>query len=481
MRKRRIRPFSLFLVFFSLGPLLSQERFRKSPPFPEPLQELNLPAVEYATLTNGLTLCVAFRENATLIGLQLVVLAGESSSPQNLPGIATFTSHMIDRGTPSLSSSEIEEKIESIGGNFSISTSYDYSVFSLSFLEEYLDEALEILSQMILQPTFLEREVDNVKRTLFYDLLRKGRDPEFLAKRQLLQLLFVGHPYRNSTFNEDSIKAISQKDVIAFFDKYYRPNNAFLVLTGNLNLTTATKKVSHYLNTWQKKDIEHLPLPSLEPNAEEKVCFIELPQAKDCTIYLGNTILPAASPDFFPFLVLNQFLGGTPNSRLFMNLRESKGYAYFAFSEFYKSCGLFLAKAKVAPKTAYVSIQEILKEIRNVTKEKISTLEVEQAKSYLIGNFPLQIEKVNDFCSKISDIQTFNLGEEHWNRYYESVMLIDSEKVFEVAQRYPLLTPIIVIVGDRRVIVEELVDYEKVEVYDRKGILQYTLTKGAEK
>ncbi len=483
MKKRAFSFLLLFLIFLSVEPfLLSQERFRKSPPFPEPLQELNLPVLETATLSNGLTLCVAFRENLPLIGMQLVIQAGESSSPPDLPGVATFTAHMMERGTASLTSSQIEEMIESIGGNFSISTSYDYSLFSFSFPEEYLDEVLSLLSQMILQPAFMEREIDTVKRILFYDVLGKGRDAQFLAKRQLLQLLFKNHPYRNATFTEDSIKNIDQKDVISFFEKYYRPNNALLVLTGNLNLTTASKKVSHYLNTWQNQDLEHSLLPSPEANAEERVCFIELPKAKDCTILLGNIILSVTSPAFFPILVLNQVLGGTPNSRLFMNLRESKGYAYFAFSEveFHKSCGVFIINAKVAPDTVYVSIQEILKELRTISKEKIPTSEIEQAKSYLIGNFPLKIENLNDFCSKISDIENFNLGEEHWNEYYENIMLIDSEKVFEVAQGYSLLTPVIVVVGDK-LVMEALREFDKVDVYDRKGVLQYTITKGAEK
>ena len=98
----------------------------------------------------------------------------------------------------------------------------------------------------------------------------------------------------------------------------------------------------------------------------------------------------------------------------------------------------------------------------------------------MIGNFPLKIENLNDFCSKISDIENFNLGEEHWNEYYENIMLIDSEKVFEVAQGYSLLTPVIVVVGDK-LVMEALREFDKVDVYDRKGVLQYTITKGAEK
>jgi len=480
----RILGFALFSLWIGLvfcpPPLSSQERFRKTPPSPEPLSELRLPSIEPARLSNGLTLAVAYRENCPITSLQLIILAGESDSPEKVPGVATLAAHLLPRGTQMLSSSDIEEIIESIGGNFSNSTSLDCSVFTFNFLEEYLDQALEILSKMILQPVFLETELENEKRNLFYALLEKGRDVDFVARRLLLRVLFGKHPYQKSIFNEDVIKNIKQKDILDFFDKFYRPNNAILILTGNLNLTTATRKVSHYLNTWQKTDLDRPFLPAPEPNEKDKICFVDIPQAKDSTIYMGNISLPITSPDYFPFLVLNQVLGGTPISRLFMNLRESKGYAYYAFSEaeFYKSCGIFLVSAKVTPEVSYTSIQEILKEISSVVQEKISNFEIEQAKSSLIGNFPLSIEKYDHLSSQISKIEAFNLGEEHWGKYYENIMLVDSEKVFEVAQLYHLTTPVIVIAGSKNSVIDFLRAFEKIEVYNSKGIFQYNITKG---
>lgn len=479
--RSKILPF-LFLLLVLCGlkfPLISQERFRKSPPHPDPLPELKLPPVESAILSNGLALSVIYRDNLPVITLRLIILTGESASPEKFPGTATFTANMLNRGTLRLSPSEIEERIESIGGRFSTSTSPDYSMFTFTFSEEGLNESLDILSKMILQPSFSEREIVNVRRSMFYELVRRASDPEHVAKRQLFHFLFRDHPYRKSIYNEDVLKNINKNNLLSFFNKHYRPNNARLVLTGNLNLRTATRKVSRYLNTWQRKDKESSFISSPDPNERLKICFVDIPHEKDVTIYMGNIISPLSNDDFFPLIVLNQVLGGTPTSRLFMNLRESKGYAYYAFSEIelFKACGLFFIKAKVRPEVIHASVMETLREIEKITQEEIPSFEIEQAKSYLIGNFPLKIETFDNLSLKVAQIQAFQLGEEHWSKYYENIMLIDSKKVYEIAQKYPILTPVVVIIGNKDILIDHLREFEEVEIYNNKGTLQYSIKK----
>lgn len=481
MKPRSKALFFLFL-FILCGlkfPLISQERFRKSPPYPDPLPELNLPPVESVILSNGLALSVVYRNNLPVITLRLIILAGESASPEKFPGTATFTANMLSRGTSRLSPSEIEERIESIGGNFSTSTFPDYSMFTFTFSEDGLNEGLEVLSKMILQPSFSKREIENVRTPMFYELLRKASDPELVGKKQLFHILFRDHPYRKSIYNEDVIKNLNQNNLLSFFNKYYRPNNAQLVLTGDLSLSTASRKVSRYLNTWERKDKEFSFISAPDPNEKLKICLVDIPREKDATIYMGNIISPLSNDDFFPLIVLNQVLGGTPASRLFMNLRESKGYAYYAFSEIelFRACGVFLIKAKVRPEVIHASVMETLREIEKVIQEKIPSFEIEQAKSYLIGNFPLKIETSDSLSLKVAQIQAFQLGEEHWSKYYQNIMLIDSTKVFETAQKYPILTPVVVIVGDKNFLIDYLREFEEVEVYNNKGILQYSMRK----
>lgn len=479
---RRLGPLLAILAFASIG--AGQERFRRSQPNSDPLPELRLPVIETHQISNGLTLAVCKRDQLPFMSLQLIILAGEAQSPPDVPGTATLTARMIMQGTELISSEDVQARIESIGGEFTVSTQLDYSLFSFNFLEDHLDQALDLLAPLILQPSFPRRELDTVKRTIRYTLLDREKDPEFLAKRQLLQLLFPKHPYRNGIFREDVVKAIGRNHVQAFYNTYYRPNNTIVVLSGGLSLLTATSKVSHYLNTWTSKDVVRPPASPSEPATVERICLIDHPESGDreATLSIGTVVGPARSPDALPLEILSQVLGGTPTSRLFMDLRETKGYAFYAFSELelYRDCGIFLVRARVLPKFCGISIREILAEIAEVVEERIPSYDIEQAKSRLIGSFPLEIEAFNHLALRVAEIKAFNLGEESWNRYYESVMRVNADTVYGAARNYPLRTPVVVIVGDRNTLIDYLHDFDKVEVYNAKGVFQYNLTRGGQ-
>jgi len=464
------------LIFVQVIALNAQERFRRSPPLPEPISALSLPLIETHTLSNGLGIAIVRTQDQPVISMRLIIMTGESSSPDNLPGLATLCARMLTKGSVNQKAEDIEERIESIGGSFAVRTLPDYTEFTFSFLGEYLEDALKLLSEILLRPTFPRIEIGNVQRSMFYDLARQNNNPDFIARRLLYQILFESHPYRKIIFDQGGIKNLSRRDIVSFYSQYYHPNNAKLVLIGDLNLEIASRTVSRYLSPWEKKELEQTYAPLLNPRDKIKICFVNLPQAKDVTIYLGNIIFPITSQDYFPFIVFNQVIGGTPNSRLFMHLRELKAYAYYAFSEmqFFRSCGVFLITAKVLTEFTYDAIQEILQEINELRTVQIPSQEIEQAKSYLIGNFPLKIETNEDLSEKLAEIQAFDLSRDHWERHYEKIKRINSETVSQMGQKYSLHTPVIVIVGNND-IMEYLREFTQVSVYSPEGIFRYEI------
>jgi len=472
----------LLAVLLAGSYAFGQERFRKSPPVPDRLPELNLPKIDSMRLSNGLTVAVIYIKNCPFICAQLTILAGERASPERLPGLAGFTAEMLSRGTPLVSASDIEERLEAIGGIFSATATLDYSRLSLLFLDEYLDRALETISLMTLQPDFSDRDVAGLRFTQRYEMLQEERNPEFIGRRQLLRALFGDHPYQKGMFGQDVFRNIRRRDVLDFYQRFYRPNNALVVLAGDLNLSAAARKVSRYFSTWREGEVPRLPTPAPEANGKQRICLVDLPRAKDATLFVGNLIFPIDDPDFFPFLVLNQALGGTPNSRLFMNLRESKEYAHFAFSEleFYRSSGVFSVRARVIPSACHAAVQEILGEIDRIGREKVTTFELEQAKSYLIGNFPLRVGRLEAMTQRVSEIMSFSLGDAYWSKFYDSIMLVDADSVLGVGGKYLLAPPVVVIVGDKAALTEYLQEFPRVEVYDVKGALLYTMLKGVE-
>jgi len=475
----KTKRFLTFLIFTAIliQPVFVQDRFRKTPPKPQPIDKPDLPLIENYLFTNELSMALVREKSIPIISLGLIIHSGESSSPFELPGLALFTANMLTRGTTNLSSEEIEEKIEYIGGSSSVSIYPDYSIFTLTCLDAYLDEALALLSEMILQPGFSRQEIDNIKRSMYYDLVEKSNDPEFLAKRLLFQILFSGHEYKNIAYSEEVIKNLNRKDLQNFYTSYYHADNATLVMTGNISLAAASNKVSRHFNRWTVSNKEKKTIPAPSTHEKIKFCFLDMPMEKDATIYIGNVLTPISDADYFSFLVLNQVLGGTTNSRLFMNLREQKAYAYYAFSavEFFNACGIFYINARVRSEVTGTAIKEIMREIEAVVDNKIPNYEIEQSKSYLIGNFPINLERQQNMLLKLSEIKAFELGDSHWNRYYDTVMSIDSDKVFSLPQKSSLLTPVVVIVGDINILIEHLKELEEINVYDKSGTLQYTI------
>ncbi len=152
---------------------------------------------------------------------------------------------------------------------------------------------------MALQPDFSEKEVAGLKFTQRYEMLQEERNPEFIGRRQLLRVLFGNHPYRKGMFSQDVFRNIRRRDVLDFYQRFYRPNNAIVVLAGDLNLTAAARKVSRYFSTWKEGEAPRQPTPPTAAIGQERVCLVDLPRAKDATLFVGNLIFPIDDPDFF--------------------------------------------------------------------------------------------------------------------------------------------------------------------------------------
>lgn len=456
-----------------------QERFRRIPPRPEPLPQLNLPEIESTTLTNGLKISVLFRSDLPKISLRLVILNGESSSPDALPGLASFTAESVSRSMLNHSALEIEEIVDSIGGTFTTETTPDFTIFSFSFLEEHLDEALALLGDMLLKPAFSRQDIAAAKTTMYHNLVRRIDDPIQSGKKLLFQILFKDHVYQKYLFHEDGIKNFTQKNVQMFFNKFYRPNNARLVVVGNLNLSTASRKISRYLNTWQRQTLETYKFQFPEPSSGIRICLIDLPRAKEATILIGNVLPPKTDEIYFPFTVLNHVLGGTYLSRLFLNLRETKEYAYWAYSsmDFYKSCGIFYIRARVRPRVLFPAVMECISELRRISVQKISNVEIEQAKSYLIGNYPLTLNTYEKLAARAAEIQALDLDSGFWDKYFQNIMRVDTQMVLDSIQKTPLLNPTVIIAGSMEILSEYLQDFIEVEIYNSKRKFLYKITK----
>ena len=478
---KRIGPLLLLCAALMAGPAAAQERFRKTPPPPDPLPGLRLPPIETSSISNGLRIAAVPWTGAPLMSLQLILDAGESRSPESLPGLATCAAHMFLRGTRFRSGEDIENLIESLGGRITLDVTQDHVFFTFLFLEEALDQVLNLLREMLIAPGFSERELANLKYSLRYDLMDKNKDPETAARKHLLRLLFQGHPYARFAFDPDVIKNWTMRDLTAFFDRHYRPNAAHLVFVGDIQAPAAAKKAARFLIAWQARDIPALTMPAPRVQDRDRICFIDIPEAKVCAVAAGVLLPIPDSSERFTLSVLNEILGGTTGSRLFMTLREAKGFAYSAFSEidYFRSGAVFVARSLTPAASIVPSVLEMIKILRSPAREPIPPDEIELAKSTLIGNFPLRLARFEDFVARAGLIEAVGWGPEAWNRYYEPMWLVGPERVTAAAVRIFQARLVVVIAGDKRACDERLADFDTVEYYDSKGQIQYRKDRNA--
>ncbi|MBN2264214.1 MAG: insulinase family protein [Candidatus Aminicenantes bacterium] len=461
----------------------AQERFRRTPPLPDPQRmELVLPPVRTQVLPNGLTVATARLPGASVVTIQVVIRAGEADAPPERPALADITARMIGKGTRMLSADYVENMIESLGAEFSAAVFMDYTVLTLRVLgeETLLDRAIYILRLMTLEASFTERELSAVRRAVFWELYEQKRVPEVLAWRQLLSVLFEGHSYRKAMYGEDTIKFITTRDVGGFYDRFYRPGNAAVVVSGDIDEAVVGQRIGSHFSAWEGAAPERTPSPPPGPNERERICFVEAPDATDAFIYAGNVIMGSSDPDFFPFLVLKQILGGTTRSRLFMNLRESKGYASYAFSEMevYGESGVYWARARVLPEAIVPAVREILGEIGALASGPAVPSEVEEAKSYLVGNLPLRFETPVGFADWMARYVALRLDERQWDRGLDEIKRVDADRVRAAARAYLAARPVVVVAGRADWLASLAEGFPRIEVYDAGGTLKQTLGKG---
>jgi predicted Zn-dependent peptidase len=457
------------------APAAAQERFRRTPPLPDAQRlELKLPSVETVVLPNGLTVATARRPGAPVVTLQLVIRAGEADSPADRPGLAALTARMIGRGTKQLSADYIENMIESLGAEFKAEVFMDYTVLTLDVLRDragVLDRAIYIFRLITLEAVFSERELAAVRRTAYWELYESKKDPEVLGWRQLLGVLFANHPYRLATHSEDVIKYITPRDVQGFYDRYYRPGNAAVIVSGDIDAPAIALQVGSHFDAWKGAPPARALLGAPPANDRRRICFVEAPDAGAATIFAGNVIMASSSPDFFPFLVLKQVLGGTTGSRLFMALRESRGLASYAFSEMevFRSCGVYWARAQVRPDAIVPAVRETERVIAGLAAAPPPPSEVEEAKSYLIGSLPRRFETRVGLADWLARYVALGLGPSQWDGGTEAIKLVTAELVGEMARRYVAAPPVVVVVGRPEWIGQYLGGLDEVEIYDANG------------
>jgi zinc protease len=443
-------------------------------PVNKEILKVKLPKEEEASLSNGLRVVLLESHKVPTFAMQMVFLSGGLADPSDHHGLASFTAALLREGTTKRSSREIAEQIDSIGGTLGANSglsSITSNVSTTGLVENY-DQVLEIFSDIIRNPSFPQEEVDKYKARLISQLQFQRSLPQFLAQERFNQAIYGNHPASLVSPPIDSLKRTTSADLATFHSTYYRPNNAILFIVGDVTLKEILPKLERAFDDWQKGTVPATKVPSVQEPSKSGIYLIDRPNSVQTILQLGSLGIERTSPDYFPLLVMNQIFGAGPASRLFMNLREDKGYTYGAYSSINSSKyrGTIAANSEVRTEVTEGAMKEFMLEIKRIREEKVSAVELENARRAIIGSFALSLEQPLALLSNILTQKLYNLPSNYWEMYPQLVSSVTVDDVQRVAQKY--LDPStlhVVAVGDAAKTGEVLAKFGRVETFDADG------------
>jgi zinc protease len=435
---------------------------------------VKLPRAQEATLSNGLQVVLLENRKIPTFSMQMVILSGGLSDPATARGTATFTAALLREGTAKRTSRDIAEQTESLGTiiNANAALAGFTTNITAAGLIENIDASLDIFADVIRNPSFPAAEVEKYKQRTLAQLQFQRSIPQLLAAERFNKAVYGEHPAALVLPPVDTLRALKPDMLKTFHQTYFHPNNAILAVTGDISLKELMPKLEKVFGDWQRGDFPATKIPTAQALKKPGVFLIDRPGSVQTVLNLGNLGIERTNQDYFALLVMNQIFGGGPQARLFLNLREDKGYTYGAYSNFggSKYAGTVTASSEVRTEVTDGALKEFMYEINRIRNEKVSPDELENAKRSIIGSFALSLEQPQALLSNIVLQKLYGFPASYWDDYPAQVSRVTAEDVQRAANKYldvPNLQ--IVAVGDAAKIRDILAKYGTVLQFDADG------------
>ena len=422
---------TLFLM--SLGAIAQIDRSQQPKPGPAPKIALEVPS-EFQ-LKNGLTVMVVENHKLPRVSYTLTidnppVIEGDKA------GVASLLSAMLGNGTTTISKDDFNEEIDFLGASLNFGSQSAYA----RALSKYADRVMQLMADGAINPLLTEEEFQKEKDKLIEGLKSEEKSVDAVANRVGGALSYgVKHPY-GEFVTEESVNKVTLDNVRAFYQKYFTPNNAYLVVVGDVDLKTVKKQVKDYFSGWEKSIDVSSPIPAPNSNVQyTQINFVDMPNAVQSNISLTNNVdLKMNHPDYHAVLLANKILGGGFNSYLNMNLREEHGYTYGARSSVGadKYAARFTAGTAVRNAVTDSAVVETLKEINKIKTELVTADELKNAKAKYTGDFVLALERPETIARYALNIKTENLPADFYTTYLQKINAVTAEDVKRVANTY---------------------------------------------
>ncbi len=425
---------------------------RSQPPRPGPARPLTLPAVQKLALSNGLPVLLAESHEVPVAELMLVVRSGSAADLADRPGLAAMAADMLDEGAGGKDALALADAVDLLGAGLGAGSSWDSSYVSLRVPVARLEAGLGLMADAALRPDFPARELERLRKETLTELLQARDRPGSLAGRALALAVFGDtHPYgRHPAGDARSVSAMNVSDLQAFHARHYRPENAALVVVGDVT-PAVLPLLERAFGAWAKAGASSPAGVSEPPQVKGRsVWLVDRPGAAQSVIRIGRVGPRNPAPDQATLLVMNTLLGGSFTSRLNDNLREQHGYAYGARSGFdqRRVAGLFQAAADVQTHSTAEALGEFMKELRRI-REPATAEEVERARNYLALSYVKEFETAGDLAGKLAEQWLYGLPDDYFSAFVPKALATGVAVVEGAAARIDTANLAIVVVGDR--------------------------------
>jgi zinc protease len=441
-----------------------------TPPPPAPPRSVQFPKPVEKTFANGLRVIVIDRGGAPLVTAQLVIKNGGEVDPPELAGLGNMLADLITKGTEKRSATQIAEAIEALGGSLYSSARWDSTRVGVDVMSSKIGPAVDILADVVRRPTFKEEEIERLRQQTLDDLTVELGQPGSIARFVAARVIFGDAPYGQPlTGTPETIARISREAFLKYHRRWYRPDNAILVLGGDIKAKSAFALAQQYFGDWKKpaEPLPNLPPPKPVTFVGPRVVVVDKPDAGQAAVLVARTGITRDDPDYFRGLVANSVLSGY-SGRLNQEIRIKRGLSYGASSSLdtRRNVGPFIASAQTKNQSAAQVAELLLGEVERLASAPVPDIELNPRKAVVVGNFARNLETAAGLVSQVATLAVYGISFDEINRYIGNVQMITASDVQRFAGSHlDAKATSIVIVGNAKEFLPELrKKYPQVEV-----------------
>lgn len=391
------------------------------------------------TIPNGMTVLVLEQHFLPIVEIHALIKVGSAQDPAEKAGLANLVAGLLDEGTTTRTSKQLAEQIDFVGGSLGTHAGEDFSTATVRILEKDIDLGFTLLADILQHPMFPKQEFERVRSQILGEISSDNDDPGNVAMKAFNQLVFQNHPYRwpvNGT--EETLNKITLSDVQNFYAKEYLPNQVILTIVGNVTTEQAAALIQTHFGSWKKGAIQSRP--AKKPAAvEKKVVQLIEKDLTQSTIVIGHSGITRTNPDFYAVTVMNHILGaGGFSSRLMDSIRDKQGLVYGITSHYDARAmpGSFWINLQTRTETTNQAISSVLAEMKAIREASVTDQELAEAKSFLMGSFPLRLDSTAKLAQVLAQVEYYGLGFDYFSQYTKWIERVTKEDVLRVAKQY---------------------------------------------